>query len=785
MSHKRREERRQRQPAQDGEIRWAAVLRAIVLSGGVALLVIAAMVPSEAAVSGGTYAPLAAGWCLLLVIYAASLCLDERPEIRVGWTEFTGLALVGWHSLAAMVSLGHTNGRQTLNAHWLILGYGLTALLLRQTIRTTKEAKSLVAAMIWLATLLASLGLYQYFYSAPLRRTEYERDPEKFLEAEQIPTDKDSPLRQQFENRIRSVEPLATFGLTNSLAGVLAPWLIGVLAIGYACFRSGGQWRTVIAMLLIAAILAACLLLTKSRTAYLATIAGVVLLALFGGRRSRSSWLNWQIPAGLAAATVVLGLAAVFFGGLDLQVLTEAPKSVLYRIEYWRATAKIIAQYPVFGCGPGNFQEAYTAFKLPEASETPADPHNFLLEIWATAGTPAVLLLLALLVAFAADIAAIQHLRNVKTPVDDDQPVADPKWLVLAGAMVGLLVSAPVGSALGYPLDSVSLTLRSLPQVWLLGIPLLAAIWWSLNRWLDCELDTGELPLSATIVPQLVLLINLLAAGAMVFPAVISTALVLVPVALCIAGLNARHETVARTSPRSPALPIQLKPSVLFGGLALIGALLLTVTCFYTEYYPVLNGHRALAEAMYRLEIKDYREAPGKLIAAAEADSLAPEPRRLLAELLLGRWEATESPHDWQDFSETADAYRQLDPRHHAASYTRGTWFLTAWKKSGHRQDLDVALAAFREAIQRYPNHAFYHAQLAWGLHLAGDDAAARKEAEIALNLDQKMPHQEQKLARRHVADPDPNAKPPRAFLVENAEQTAQRLRIIAVEEKP
>jgi hypothetical protein len=524
--------------------------------------------------------------------------------------------------------------------------------------------------------------------------------------------------------------------------------------------------------------------LTKSRTAYLAAIAGLALLALFGGRKARPSWLNWQIPASLTGAALILGLAAIFFGGLDLQVLTEAPKSVLYRIEYWRATAKIIAQYPVFGCGPGNFQEAYTAFKLPEASETPADPHNFLLEIWATAGTPAVLLLLALLIAFAADIAAIERLGIGKISADDDPLVADPKWLALTGAVVGLLVSAPVASALGYPLDSVSPALRSLPQVWLLGIPLLAATWWSLNRWLDCGLDTGELPLSATIVPQLVLLINLLAAGAVVFPAVISTALVLLPVALCIAGFSALHEPTARTSTRPPSLPTQLKPSPLVGGLALLGALLLAATCFYTEYYPVLNGHRALADAMYRLEIKEYREALDKLIAAAETDSLAPEPRRLLAEVLLGRWEATKSGREWQAFAAAADEYRRLDPRHHAALYTRGTWYLTAWRKSGHREDLDVALAAFREAIQRYPNHAFYHAQLAWALHLAGDDAAARPEAEIALNLDEKMPHQEQKLARRHVADPDPNAKPPRAVLDETAEQTAQRLRTIAVEEK-
>ena len=44
----------------------------------------------------------------------------------------------------------------------------------------------------------------------------------------------------------------------------------------------------------------------------------------------------------------------------------------------------------MLGVGPGNFQQTYPAYKLPQASESVADPHNFLLEVWATAGGPAL-----------------------------------------------------------------------------------------------------------------------------------------------------------------------------------------------------------------------------------------------------------------------------------------------------------------------------------------------------------------------------------------------------------
>ncbi len=64
----------------------------------------------------------------------------------------------------------------------------------------------------------------------------------------------------------------------------------------------------------------------------------------------------------------------------------------------------MIADHPWFGCGPGNFKSYYTRYKVPEASETIADPHNFLLEIAATAGVPALTLFLLIFVALVTTL---------------------------------------------------------------------------------------------------------------------------------------------------------------------------------------------------------------------------------------------------------------------------------------------------------------------------------------------------------------------------------------------
>ena len=133
-------------------------------------------------------------------------------------------------------------------------------------------------------------------------------------------------------------------------------------------------------------LIAACLVLTKSRRSYLA----VLCRAGAGGpcpRRTESS-TGLEIARRHRLGRGRPAWPARGRRGCRRGVLAaKAAKSFGYRLQYWQATMRMIAEHPLAGCGPGNFQDAYTAYKLPEASEEVADPHNFLLEVWATAGT--------------------------------------------------------------------------------------------------------------------------------------------------------------------------------------------------------------------------------------------------------------------------------------------------------------------------------------------------------------------------------------------------------------
>src|SRR5262245_20618333 len=322
------------------------------------LLVATPLIPSESAVRDGTSAPLVALWILTLMLWAAWLIMDPRWQIVGDWTTLAAAAFLFAHTIGALVAGMHGNARQALNVLWLFVGYGAAAFLLRQLLRTKAECRALIAVMIALASVEAASGYYEYFVSGPQRRAAFHKDPESMYREVGAAT---SQARDQFRWRIQSVEPLGTFALTNSLAGLLATWLIALAGVSLALLQHG-RWKIAALTAPLLAFIAGCLLLTKSRTALLATCVGAILLLLFG--RTRGWRLDWRVPTLAGVALVVLGLIAVAVGGLDAQVLSQAPQSVLYRLQYWQSTAGIISDYPLLGCGPGNFKEHYARYQL-------------------------------------------------------------------------------------------------------------------------------------------------------------------------------------------------------------------------------------------------------------------------------------------------------------------------------------------------------------------------------------------------------------------------------------
>ena len=644
---------RQEEPAAD---RW----RAWLLGGLAALFVLRPLFPSESAAREEDRLVVVMLWIVLAVLWLLGAIGRRRFHVRFGWTDGAVLLLVGWHTIAALWATTHGSPRPAINMLWEWVAYGLCFLLARQLIVTRREARAVIGVMVALAVVLAAYGLYQYYWELPATRGEFFRNPEAAMRKAGVWYEPGSREFELFLARLDTYKPMATFGLTNSLAGFLAPWLVVTAGIGLGAGLKRKRWLAWLAVLACALPIAVCLFLTHSRTGCAAVAFGllVLLAAFFLGRRPR---IGWKLPAAVASAGVVLVVAVVVLGVVNRRVSSAAAKSLGYRVQYWQSTAGMIGEHPIIGCGPGNFQDAYTRHMLPEASEEVADPHNFVMEVWATAGTPAVLALLAVLGSFAYAL-----WRNRKRPADEDaghgqdrpdrraslrrsdrSPVAtrarsDMSYLVAIGGLAGLaayVLIETIKMAAADPAEmgvAVIFFIVCFRPVVALGLPVGVAVFLLLWRWMDA----GRLSVVTPAVGVVVLLVNLLAAGALGFPGVAGTLWLLMAL-----GLNLIDEVRPRVLPRAAAV----------AGLG--GVLALLLACWASGFHPVVRSQTAM-----RLAERDPGRVDQHLQAAAAADPLSAEPWRLLALRAFERWAGQGGDEAFEEFQSCMQSAVELAP---------------------------------------------------------------------------------------------------------------------------
>jgi O-antigen ligase len=748
-----------------------------------ALAVAAPLVPSERTELTGAALPAAMLWLLTALLWFAGAWLTRQPIRKLEIVDYLALALGAWIAASGVVMLGSGQPRATINAIWTWLSLIVAFFLFRQLLRSQREVRALCAVMIGLAVGLSIIAMHQTFIAYPAMRALYERDPEEALRQAGISAPPGTMQRKQFEDRLNSTEPNATFSLTNSLAGFIAPWLVVLIAVASSRRCVGDRKETrgleTLTTGLIALPLLICLLLTKSRSAWLATLLGIAAIALARllarGQRPAPSLANssaaaaekigagrwppaiWLLVAVIAMASALFAAVGIF----DIDIVAQAGRSLAFRMEYWRATTAMIFDYPLWGIGVGNFQEYYTAYKLPQASETIADPHNFLLEIAANAGVPALLLFVAT-VAFAI-------LPSGAGEGETAKPSAEP-----------FQRAVPIGAALGIPLSLFAgMVTGFLPDVWplLIGASVGGLAVWLLRWWVE----RGELPRLVLAIAGGVLLVNLLAAGGISFPGVAMTLWILL-------AILARGQ---RPAPSSGELneSIPGKPSAdrwppAMG--ALVAALLLAA-CYATAYRPVLARTRLSLAASDALAAGEVRAAIALAERAAAADPWSHEPHLQLAQMHHEIWLAAsevglsrDDPH-FRAFEQHAARALALHPRSAIVLATLAWRYREAADRTGDSDFLHKAVLLLEGLRETYPNDALGRAQLAWAYRRVGKDSEAAAEAAEALRLDQRCPHAERKLAQRRlfaeVTSEAQQARMPEELRTLDAEQWMHRLR--------
>lgn len=712
-----------------GALQW---IHRPLLGVAVTLIVATPLIPSEAAVFG-SHAVLVVAWLLLTAVWLFRTLLLDQPHWHIGPAGFVLLLFLAIYSLSGIVMIDQGHGRPMLNTMWVWISFGLVFLAARQLVRGPIERRALVGVLLAQAVGMSAFGIYQTMYIYPQARAKYAANPERELRLAGEYAPPGSAARRHFEDRLASTEPIGPFALTNSLAGVLAPCLVlaAGLSVSFARVCARNKSPANVARLVVAAaaigLLVTCLILTKSRSGFLAAAAGLALLAVT--QTVPRSWLRWRYLALGLVLLVVVGTVATLVGGLDRQVLTEAPKSVLYRLQYWRASAAMIADHPLWGCGPGSFKDYYTQYKLPEASETIADPHNFLFEIAASGGIPALVCFMSVGAAVLWQVRSPSEFSNCQR--DSGIETGERKGLTpfYLGIGCGYLLAWPAAWAVGQS-PSLDMLWVALPAT-LLGL-------WMLQSWIV----HGAMPVRILLIAAATLLVNLLAAGGIGYPGVAGLLWILAALAINGAESSGRRGAEGETNRAARAVRSRYLIALAAGV-----AVMLFFLSQWSMYQPVLAGQQFIAlthqpaSASYRVE-----NVVRVSQRAANADRWWAEPCEMLADAWHYQWIAQPTDRWFQEFRQASVTAQQRNPHSSSLARRQGDWFLDMYAQSKDPELLNEAVAAYSRAVGLYPNSAELRAQLAWACVLAGQTSRAVEEAGRALDLDRRNPHEELKL---------------------------------------
>ncbi|HUG90509.1 MAG TPA: O-antigen ligase family protein [Planctomycetaceae bacterium] len=772
----RRATRRQRDPE---PVRGAAFpddeggLFALVKVLVAVLLAARLLIPPEAgAAAEGDTLWLVALWFVAGLVWAWDALRRDDRRLRLDLCDVAVWVVVAGHVLSALWTF-HIGGdrRAALNLMWEWVALGMSFFLLRQVLRTAADGRRLLLATLCLAVALGGLGVWQHYVGLPQTRRQYEAvvseldslsrpaadldaatasahrqrriELQQQLAAMNVPPDEQG--RRRFEDRLYATEPFGLFALANTFATVLLAWLVVGAALAAWLWRRPDAPRPAAVLTLLLLPPAYCLLLTKSRTAWAGLAAAGVAWAWIGFRDRRSRAIAhapladsqatpaevparrsiWRVPA----AAVILVLAALIFvatlgGGLDRQVVSEAPKSFRYRLEYWAGAAAVVREHPLLGVGPGNFRQHYLKHKLPESSEEIAEPHNFLLDLWTSGG------LLAAAGGLLLIVIAGRTLRRVRLgtrggETADGHPRGGPaagQWLtdpLVFGTGLSCLavVAGPV--ALGAQVDTRLLAL--------------------FGGWVVLAVVTGAavarritpVPLAGLAAACVGVLVHLLGSGGIEMPAI--PQLLLVLLALGTGPLSDEGSAKFRNGP--------LARVVALCAIAVLGA-----ACLASAVWPVLTRHTLLAQGdaardgdALRRPVTDPRRAAQLYQQAAQADPLSPEPLIRLADLALIGMIRTGGLDDgqYQQAVQFARLAIDADP-HNPVAYRRlGDVHLTRFRQRQEPEAARLAADALTQALERYPASSLLQAQAAIALEAAGQLDAARRRAARALELDE------------------------------------------------
>lgn len=712
-------------------------------------------------------------WVVLGIVVSGFGLLTKKSGLVCNRVDVCVYLLCGWIVLSGLVSLatGGGHARPTINTTFQWFGYAVAFFVIRQFSARPSFRRTAILAMLSITIGCSVAAVYQRYVILPEvwgayeQQTETERQ-ETLRRSGLTNVESGSREREMWERRLYATEPTATFVLTNSLAAFLTPWFVVLIGLS---LRSVSRKSLAQSGYLIAGVLVVmfALLLTKSRTSYVA--AGLGAVAIFVGcGASIGIRPNAKMLVILIVLIALIAGTAFMVGAVDVQVVSESFKSLSYRLEYWQASLMMIRDDWLFGCGPGNFQHSYARYQLVEASETVSDPHNFLIEIWAIAGTPALLLVLASscfwFIAARRNIGRQENsslersdgpsgLKN-EGKIDSSGDLRKPEFNWLEQLQVPIAVI--VGSAIG-----IYVALLNDLNLGLCAIASLVAIICSLG-WMNVK--EGFLERSVLPIVVCTFFLGLCASGGIGFPSVAISGVLLVAISL--GEFRTSKDVVAAEGTTSPSIPVPADgipgrySSYAYGGILV---LMLTAALGFriTVMDPIRIARENAAVAEMEMRNGNIAGAMTRLDAAIKADPHDGNYLFFKLQLLFRLFQERPEKRLLEVMESVARKSATVRPINSKVTLETGKIFLSIllnqkqMDQNMKERVSELVREYFRMATDRRPNDALHAAFHAFALATVGDTELARQWAVKALEMDERNPHADKNLKNVPFRLPD------------------------------
>ena len=624
----------------------------------------------------------------------------------------------------------------------------LMALLLVQILDCQSKVKLVLAVIVALGVVSAYRCWEQYPENEHLIEF-YEQDPNAALAQQRIVPN--SLEHFQFEHRLYSKDISGFFTTSNSAGSFALLASLAAIALLIERYRNRKSAELEFVWLITCGIAVAVvifgLVITKSKGAILASLfaAAMFVIYLCLGNRLKAHKKTVLIICLLLA---LAGTGAVVWYGLSHGRLPGG-NSMLVRWQYWRASVKMYADHLLTGVGPGNFAHFYPHYKPASASESVANPHNFVLSILTQYGPIGLIGFLAMI---CMPLWAVVSPRSASCSSEAHRPEPTFKRLAIVLAIIvsaALLFIRPIIFPL--PLTASPqerqagiIILYIMPVIVFIAGFLLAA--------------AGERPAkrSHSSIAAAALFCAVLGVGfhnlidfAIFEPGVLTVfwAIIACLIAIC-----------SQTNPR-PQVVLQPAPFVKI----LIVAAGVVITCVYFNYalVPVAKATAKIQRANRAISVGRFEQAHTLLDYAAEDDLLSPTALSLNGRLYLHHFERLIPRAPLGDalrrnrdlLLQAEKCLRAAIERNSAAfkNYERLTEaYLLLAKVSTQQEKIDWLKKAFDNASftveHRYPGCARLRIELAKIAEMLGRTDIASRQYEEAINIEDKYRAQFRKM---------------------------------------